>query len=270
MDSAAPIGVFDSGIGGLTVAGRLMARMPGENIVYLGDTARVPYGVRSPETVSRYAAEGVAFLKDKGIKLLVVACNTMSAVCLDEMTLQADVPVLGVILPGARAASAVEGVRSVGVIGTEATVGSGAYVRALKDIDASLDVTACSCPLFVPLAEEGWTEGDVPRLAAERYLGRMKEKGIDALVLGCTHYPLLKPVLQEVMGPLTRIIDSATETAREAEEILGAKRTAAAGDKGETVFFVTDSPSKFQSVGERFLGRRIDDIRLTTLMEVGK
>jgi len=265
----APIGIFDSGIGGLTVASQIISRMPGENIIYLGDTARVPYGVRSPDTIRRYAAEGAAFLFDKGIKLLVVACNTMSAVCLDEMARSTKVPVIGVIEPGARAAVKVEGARNIGVIGTEATIASGAYVRAIHEAGDSLEVVAQACPLFVPLAEEGWTDGEVPRLAAQRYLSDMKDGAVDALVLGCTHYPLLSDVLLDVMGPGTSIIDSATETALMVENTLAAKAMEnPAEDSGEVVFYVTDGPEKFKSVGERFLMRKIVDIRLTTLTEV--
>jgi glutamate racemase len=268
MDSSAPIGVFDSGIGGLTVVRELMALMPDERIIYLGDTARVPYGVRSEDTVRRYALEGTSFLLGKGIKLLVVACNTVSAVGLDEVSGVSDVPVVGVIEPGARAAVLATAEKCVGVIGTEATVSSGAYLSAIRRIDDGVEVLSATCPLFVPLAEEGWTDGDVPRLAADKYLSGLREAGIDSLVLGCTHYPLLKPVIAAVMGEGISLIDSATETAREVKALLEEKRLLRGPGGGGPAFFVTDSPEKFRSVGGRFLKRELEDIRLTELTEV--
>lgn len=257
----APIGVFDSGIGGLTVAREIMSLMPAERIVYLGDTARVPYGVRSRETVRRYACEGTAFLAQHGIKLLVIACNTVSAICLDEIIAQSPVPVVGVIRPGARAAAAATLSGHIGVIGTEATVGSGAYERAIAETAPNLDVTQRACPLFVPLVEEGWHEGEVPELVAKQYLQPLIERGIDALVLGCTHYPLLKPMLSGVLGPQIRLIDSARETAREVQSILqAASALAPEGAEGTHEYYVTDDPEKFRLVGERFLGRAITAI----------
>lgn len=251
------IGVFDSGIGGLTVVREIASLMPSVDITYLGDTARVPYGVRSPETVRRYALEGASFLMSKGISLLVVACNTVSAVALDEVIAKASpVPVIGVILPGARAAaSATRG--NIGVIGTEATVRSGAYTEAIKSIRGDAKINSAACPLFVPLVEEGWLDGEVPELVASRYLAALKSGSIDTLVLGCTHYPLLKPMLGKVMGPSVTLIDSATETAREVQATLGAD---AAMGTGKMKFHVTDSPAKFAEVGGRFLGRKIEDI----------
>ncbi len=262
------IGVFDSGIGGLTVVSALMGLMPEEDIIYLGDTARVPYGVRSAGTVRRYAAEGASFLRSKGIKLLVVACNTVSAVGLDEVARYSDVPVVGVIEPGARAAAAASVNGRIGVIGTEATMKSSAYVKAIHSLKQDARVVANPCPLFVPLAEEGWTEGDVPRLAAERYLKEIKEADIDVLVLGCTHYPLLRDVLQEVVGASVRIIDSASETALEVKDALGREGLVREGGQAVASFYVTDSPEKFQSVGERFLKRKIEKIEKIELTEV--
>lgn len=261
MQSDGPIGVFDSGIGGLTVVREIMARTSSENIAYLGDTARVPYGVRSPETVRRYALEGARFLLGKGVKLLVVACNTVSAVGLEAISSITDVPVLGVILPGARAAARATGKGRVGVIGTDATIKSGAYTKAIHGVAADVDVSSLPCPLFVPLVEEGWLEGEVPELVAMRYLGGLRESGIDTLVLGCTHYPLLKSMLAKVMGPDIRLIDSAEETALEVEGSLvraGASRSRQS--KGSVEFYVTDSPSKFVDVGQRFLGSPIKNI----------
>lgn len=261
----APIGVFDSGIGGLTVVREIMAHTPFENVIYLGDTARVPYGVRAPGTVRRYAREGAMFLLERDIKLLVVACNTVSAVGLSEIAAITDVPVLGVIAPGARAASRSTRTRKVGVIGTEATVRSGAYTAAIRREDPSIEVSSTPCPLFVPLVEEGWLEGEVPELVASRYLTLLREGNIDTLVLGCTHYPLLKPMLAHVMGPDIRLIDSAEETAAEVKRLLMAEDGAAVGPasgkrKGRYEFCVTDSPEKFAEVGGRFLGAPMENI----------
>jgi glutamate racemase len=261
----AAIGVFDSGIGGLTVVKEMLREMPGEGVVYLGDTARVPYGTRSPDTVRRYALEGVEFLMSKGIKHLVVACNTVSAVGLDAIRKKTTVPVTGVIEPGARAAAKASTRKRVGVIGTEATIRSGAYMRSIKAW-GEFDVYSAACPLFVPLVEEGWVEGDVPVLVAAEYLRGMRHSLVDALVLGCTHYPLLKPVIAAVMGERVRLIDSATETAREVKEALvkkgaeGARRGAPARE-----FYVTDSPDKFKALGERFLGGEIKKIEKVEL-----
>lgn len=261
MLDEAPIGVFDSGIGGLTVVREIMARSSSENIAYLGDTARVPYGVRSPETVRRYALEGARFLQGKGIKLLVVACNTVSAVGLEDIVAITDVPVVGVILPGARAAARATVRGRVGVIGTDATVRSGAYTRAIHDLSSDVEVSSMPCPLFVPLVEEGWLEGDVPELVGLRYLSGLRESGIDTLVLGCTHYPLLKSMLAKIMGPAIRLIDSAEETAMEVDACLGRTGTSRQSHlKGSLEFYVTDSPSKFIDVGGRFLGAPIENI----------
>jgi len=264
----APIGVFDSGLGGLTVVHEISRQLPAETIVYLGDTARVPYGTRSPETVQRYAREGTAFLLSKGIKLLVVACNTVSAVGLDEVARMSPVPVVGVIMPGARAAAGRSKRKKVGVIGTEATVRSGAYVDAITVQDDTTQVFTQSCPLFVPLAEEGWLEGEVPVGAATHYLEALKAKDVDVLVLGCTHYPLLKPILSRVMGDGVELIDSASETAREVSALLqqnGALADTAMAGKRRHEFYVTDAPEKFREVGQRFLGEPIEHIEKVSL-----
>ncbi len=266
--SIRPIGVFDSGIGGLTVVSELMRLMPGEDIVYLGDTARVPYGVRSADTVRRYAIEGAEFLRLKGVKLMVVACNTVSAVGLEQVAEHCDVPVVGVIEPGARAAVAASRNGRIGVIGTEATIKSNAYVKAIHYVRKDASVVASPCPLFVPLAEEGWIEGEVPRLVVQSYLKEINEADIDALVLGCTHYPLLRDVLQEVVGALVRIIDSATETSQEVRDMLEKDGLLKDAGQGKASYFVTDSPEKFRSVGERFLNRKIEKIKKIELTEV--
>jgi glutamate racemase len=268
--SLRPIGIFDSGIGGLTVLKEIFEALPQENTIYLGDTARVPYGIRSPETVTRYSFENTRFLSSRDIKLLVIACNTASSVSLDAVRATFPVPVVGVIEPGAKAAAAATRKKKVAVIGTEATVRSGSYTRAIQAIDSDIEVFSIPCPLFVPLVEEGWTEGRVTEMVAEKYLSGMKEKGIDTLVLGCTHYPLLKPVLSRLMGDAVLLIDSAIETAREIGTMLrshGLMNTSGRPVRHE--FYVTDTPQKFLAVGERFLGRSIENIgKIQLEMEV--
>ena len=213
------IGIFDSGIGGLTVLKEIVATLPRENIIYLGDTARVPYGIRSPETVTRYSFENTQFLLSQEIKMLVVACNTASAVSLDAVKKEYPLPVVGVLEPGARAAVAATKARKVGVIGTEATINSGAYAKEIKRLAPDIEVYSLACPLFVSLAEEGWTDNDVAALVAEKYLAPLRDTGIDTLVLGCTHYPLLKTVISRAMGPEIVLIDSATETDRKSTRL---------------------------------------------------
>lgn len=267
MDRARlPIGIFDSGLGGLTVVRAITRILPGEDIIYLGDTARVPYGTRSPETVRRYASEGARFLLGKGVKMLVVACNTVSAVGLDAVEAEGNVPVLGVIAPGARAAVKRSGGGKIGVIGTAATVRSGAYLEAIRREAPEAEVLSQPCPLFVPLAEEGWLSGQVPGLVAEEYLKDMKARGVGALVLGCTHYPLLKQVIGNCMGSGVSLIDSAEETAVEVKaklEELGMRNPAERG--GLKMFYVTDSPAKFAEVGGRFLGETMEAVSKVVL-----
>lgn len=253
-----PIGIFDSGVGGLTVLREVSKMLPAENIIYLGDTARVPYGIRSPETVIRYSFECTDFLLRQNIKLLVVACNTVSAVGIDKICQKVAIPVVGVIEPGAITAVNSTKNKRIGIIGTEATISSSAYTRAIKAINRDVEVFGLPCPLFVPLVEEGWTEGTITRLIAEKYLQQMMNRGVDTLVLGCTHYPLLKGVINEVMDNVL-LIDSAIETARVVKDMLKGHETT--GDwQGSVKFYVTDSPEKFVRVGGRFLEREIDKI----------
>lgn len=261
-----PIGVFDSGIGGLTVLKEIVKEMPGEGTIYLGDTARVPYGIRSSETVIRYSFENTRFLFSKDIKLLVVACNTASSVGLDKIKSVVPIPVIGVIEPGAKAAVKATRNKKIGIIGTEATIRSDSYTRLIKVIDRDVEVSGLPCPLFVSLVEEGWTEGDIVTQIAERYLKEIKGKGIDTLVLGCTHYPLLKQVISKVMGEGVRLIDSAVEVAKEVKAILeisGLKRKQKERPLRE--FYVTDSPDRFIKVGERFLENKIEHIEKITV-----
>ncbi len=249
------IGIFDSGIGGLTVLREIVLKLPDENIIYLGDTARVPYGIRSAETVTRYSFENTNFLLSQEIKMLVIACNTATAVSLEAVKKEFPLPIIGVLEPGARAAVAATKTRMVGVIGTEATIGSNAYEKAIKRLAPDVAVTSLACPLFVPLAEEGWTDNDVAELVAEHYLGPFRKTGIDTLVLGCTHYPLLKTVIGKIVGPGITLIDSATETAKEVAEVLEKLKWRGNGKgEGTRQYYVTDTPARFEMIGKRFLG----------------
>jgi glutamate racemase len=251
------IGVFDSGIGGLTVLQKIIETLPKENTVYLGDTARAPYGTKSVETVLRYSFENTEFLVQKGVKAVVVACNTSTAIALTQLRDSLSIPVIGVIEPGVRRAIKSTKNKKVGVIGTEATIQSGAYTRALKEVDGGVEVYSRACPLFVPLVEEGWTDNDVVEMTVKAYLGSLKQSGIDALILGCTHYPLLKKAIREFIGSGVRLVDSAEETAREVETTLKKAVLTRRNGKGVHSFFVTDAPDRFIEVGRRFLGEKV-------------
>jgi glutamate racemase len=258
-----PIGVFDSGIGGLTVFKEIVACLPHEDVVYLGDTARVPYGIRSDSTVIRYSFQNTQFLINQGVKILVVACNTVSAVSIDLLRKEFSIPVIGVIEPGARAAVQHSKEGRIGVIGTEATIRSGAYQRVLSHLLPDAKIFAKPCPLFVPLVEEGWIHSDIAKAVIREYLKSQKEHGIDTLVLGCTHYPMLKKKIGDYMGKRTVLIDSAIETAKETDKLLRENGLLNKQKReGIKKFFVTDSPGRFREVGERFLGEKIEDITL--------
>lgn len=256
--NAKPIGVFDSGIGGLTVVRALTQRLPHENIVYFGDTARVPYGPKSPQTVREYAGQDTDFLVSKDVKMIVIACNTVSAVALDLVMKRAKVPVVGVIFPGATAAVASTSKKRIGVIGTVATVNSKAYANAIRQLDKDAEVFAQACPLFVPLAEEGWTEHQVTDLVAKEYLFPLKLENIDTLILGCTHYPILKDAIRRAIHSNVTLIDSGEATAVEVEKILDEKNLRNPSKlKPHLQFFVSDVPAKFSEIGERFLGQKM-------------
>jgi glutamate racemase len=258
---AAPIGVFDSGLGGLTVARALMRQLPGETLVYVGDTARVPYGPKSPDTVRRYASQITAWLVEQGVKAVVVACNTATAHALGQLRDTTSVPVVGVIEPGARAAARNARSGPVGVIGTAGTIASGAYTRALRDVAPQLAVLERACPLFVPLVEEGWGQHPATRLIAQDYLEPLQHGAVDTVVLGCTHYPLLRDVIAGVMGADVQLIDSAEETAREVGEILRARGLLTTGSVPPVHRFVaTDAPEHFRSLASRFLDRSLDHV----------
>ena len=252
------IGVFDSGIGGLTVLHQIIETLPKENTVYLGDTARAPYGTKSVETVLRYSFENSQFLIEKGVKMVVVACNTSTAIALGQLSEQLTVPVIGVIEPGVRRATKSTKNKRVGVIGTEATIQSGAYTRALKSADPEIEVYSRACPLFVPLVEEGWTDNGIVEMTVSTYLGSLKQSGIDTLILGCTHYPLLKKAIRKYLGSRVRLVDSAEETAKEVEAQLKKESMARKTGHGAHGFFVTDAPERFVKVGRRFLGEKVE------------
>lgn len=250
MKADAPIAIFDSGVGGLTVAREVNRALPHEEIIYLGDTARVPYGSKSAATVKRFAGECVEFLLHFRPKLVIIACNTASATALDSLDEMVDAPLWGVIEPGARAALGASNSRRIGVIGTRATVKSGAYARAVAALDKGATVFSRACPLFVPLVEEGRTEGPVVKAVAQEYLAPLLEQEIDTLILGCTHYPVLKPVLADVAGAAVTLIDSAETTATAARQVLAARGEERAGDDSpKPRFFVTDVIEDFERVG---------------------
>lgn len=256
-----PVGIFDSGVGGLTVLKELIRRVPAEDMIYLGDTARVPYGIRSPEVVTRYSTENTAFLLKAGIKLLVVACNTASSLSLDALRAEFAIPMVGVLAPGAKAAVEASRGGRIGVIGTSGTINSGAYTREIQGLNPGAVVISQACPLFVPLAEEGWTDDEIADAVAKRYLEPLREAGVDTLVLGCTHYPLLKDAIRRVMGESVALIDSAVETALEVERTLR-KEGISSGGTGAGIrrFCVTDIPERFKVIGERFLGIGLDKV----------
>ncbi len=267
--AASPIGVFDSGIGGLTVVRELMRQLPRERVIYFGDTARVPYGPKSPDTVRRYSHEIAAYLTSQDVKAIVVACNTATAHALPELQRQHAVPVIGVVEPGARAAVAATRRGELGVIGTAGTIGSGAYERAIRALAPDVDIVARPCPLFVPLVEEGWLDTQATRLIAREYLGPLQAAGIDTLVLGCTHYPLLKPMLAHILGPDVALIDSAHETAAETARVLeshGLLSDASPATGSLTHRFIaSDAADHFLRLGQRFLGLTIERVETLTL-----
>ena len=267
LSPTSPIGIFDSGVGGLTVARAVMERLPRENIVYFGDTARVPYGVKSPDTVRRFAAQIARFLLKRQVKMLIIACNTMAAVAFEAVREFSPVPVLEVIDAGARTAVARTRNRRIGIIATPSTIASGAYLQAIqRHDDSGMFIAAQACPLFVPLVEEGWLDHPVTRLTAFEYLTPLLAQNIDTLVLGCTHYPLLKPMLGSVMGHGVRLVDSAEAVSERAEELLRGLGLENPGEgEPEHVFHVTDVPQRFREVGERFLGMELDQVRVESL-----
>jgi len=263
LDPGNPIGVFDSGVGGLTVVRALMERLPFESIHYFGDTARVPYGVKSVETIAHYTTQIAQFLLEKRVKLLIVACNTMAAVAAGGVRDLSPVPVLDVIDAGAISALAASPRRRIGVIGTPTTINSNAYARAIHQIAPEARIVSQACPLFVPLVEEGWLDHPVTRLTAQEYLRPILAEKVDSLVLGCTHYPLLKPLLADVVGADVALVDSAEAMAERTAALLGERGLQNPRHMApEYHFYVTDVPLRFQTIGERFLGRSLNNVHV--------
>ena len=265
-----PIGIFDSGVGGLTVLRAVRERLPSEHLIYLGDTARVPYGNKSPATIARYAIEDTQFLLSKGVKMIVIACNTASALAAPALRAQfPGLPILGMIGPGARAAVAATRNQRIGVIATAATIGSGAYESRIREAmagDTPATIISKACPLFVPLVEEGETDSDITRLVAAKYLSPLKADAIDTLVLGCTHYPLLKHVIAETMGPGVTLVDSAEAAAAEtAQHLHDTGMLRGESSPGEEHFYVTDAAQRFHRIAESFLGHPPEHLALAEL-----
>jgi len=258
-----PIGIFDSGLGGLTVVKSIRTLLPNESILYFGDTARVPYGNKSKELIKEYSSEITEFLVKKDVKLVIVACNTVSAMVLNNLKKNNSIPVVGVIEPGVSEAISITNNKYIGIIGTIATVTSDAYSIALKALDNNIKTISQACPLFVPLVEEGWLEGDVVNMVVNHYLSPLKKKNIDTLILGCTHYPLLKNTIAKQLNRTVVLIDSANAVARTVQKqltnhnILNNKN-----DNGSLICFVTDIPMRFKALGKRFLGSYIDSVQI--------
>jgi len=272
MGDTRPIGVFDSGIGGLTVVHELLKQLPHENIVYFGDTARVPYGSKSPDVVKKYGLQDILFLLGQNVKVVIAACHTVSSVALDELNKVFHLPILGVVEPGVAAAAEATKNKRVGIIGTRGTVGSGTYEKKLAEKDPAITVFPQACPLFVPLAEEGWLDNQVAEDVARIYLEPVRRNNIDTLILGCTHYPLLKDVIRKVLGPDVTIIDSAEETAKLVAKRLRILKMEHNGiEKTKHRFFVSDIPLQFREIGERFLGRNLGNVtRVDILDEISR
>ncbi|PID56827.1 MAG: glutamate racemase [Ignavibacteriae bacterium] len=261
MNNTNPIGLFDSGIGGLTVVKTLSRYLPSENIIYFGDTARVPYGSKSNETVIEYSKQNVKFLLSKNVKLIVVACNTASSIALKTLKQEFNVPIIGMINPGAKAAIDVTKNQRIGVIGTTATINNRAYSNAIKKTNNSITVFEQACPLFVPLAEEGWLNHKATKLIAEEYLSELKKEKVDTLILGCTHYPILKNIIQKVVGNKVTLIDSGAAASTDViDQLKGIGLKNVSNDIGTQEFFVSDVPNKFKEIAERFLGKRIETV----------
>ena len=254
------IGVFDSGMGGLTVLHSIMETLPHENLVYLGDTARVPYGTKSARTVTQYSLEIASFLVEANIKALVVACNTASAVALPALREKYSLPVIGMIEPAAKKAVRATKNGHIGVIGTEGTVRSGAYEKAINELGSDFNIISNPCPLFVPLAEEGWVDNDIALLTAEKYLAEFKKSHVDTLILGCTHFPLFKETIKKVMEDKVTLIDSGEEAAIELKDLLQKSGDNVTDGKPQRRYYVTDAPERFRKLGARFLSEKIGEV----------
>lgn len=261
FNKTSPIGIFDSGIGGLTVAKRIIAMLPNENIVYFGDSARVPYGTKSNETVIEYSLQDAQFLISKNVKLIIVACNTASSIAINKLKEKFNIPIIGMIEPGTQLALKSTKNGRIGVIGTDATINNKAYSSELNRIENNLEIIEKPCPLFVPIAEEGWLDHEATKLIAKEYLQDLIDFGVDTVILGCTHYPLLSGVIQEVMGEDVTLIDSGMAASLEVEDYLNGRGVRNDSNQlGTLEFYVSDLPTKFKSVAERFLGTEVKHI----------
>lgn len=269
-DPNAPIGVFDSGIGGLTVAREIMRNLPNEKIVYFGDTARVPYGSKSKETITRYSRQIVRFLQNQGVKAIVVACNTASALAMDTIEKEIDIPIIGVVQPGARVAARETTGKKVGVIATEATIHSQLYTRLIQEIDPEITVIGKPCPLFVPLVEEGWRKDPITEQVARRYLKELQEQKVDTLILGCTHYPLLRSLIQKIMGEEVCLVNPAYETSLALKKLLTEQELLNPGSREEEFpyrFFVSDAAEKFKKFANSILPYDVEMTKQINLEE---
>jgi glutamate racemase len=256
------IGVFDSGVGGLTVVRELLKRLPNEDIIYFGDTARLPYGIKSKPTIIRFSLENTLFLLKHNVKIIVVACNSSSSAALPFLAQHFSIPIIGVISPGAKEAVARTKNKRIGVIGTQATINSNVYQLQIKRLNPRIRVFSRACPLFVPLVEEGWFKEGITRDVARRYLLPLKKAGVDTLILGCTHYPLLKSVIRDVMGKAVSLIDSSEQVARQAEQVLAIEGMLQRKKrKSKNIFYVSDEPDAFKRLAKSFLGVDIKSVR---------
>lgn len=262
-----PIGVFDSGLGGLSVVRELFRQLPNEQILYFGDTARFPYGTRSAERVTEMALQDARFLTGFGVKMLLVACNTASSVAMDQLEMEIPVPIIGVVEPGAKTAAKITRNGKVGIIGTRATITSKSYQKALERQDASIKSFSSACPLFVSLAEEGWTTGEIPEMIAEKYLAEIRESGVDTLILGCTHYPMLRETIAKIMGEGVTMVDSAESTVAEVKTFLSAEGLLSQNAQPRHKFMVSDAPERFCQIGGMFIGKDILSADKVTLEE---
>ncbi|MBS6196435.1 MAG: glutamate racemase [Clostridiales bacterium] len=270
MDSNAPIGVFDSGVGGLTVAREIMRNLPMEKIVYFGDTARVPYGAKSRETIIRYSRQIAGFLEKQGVKAIVIACNTASALALDTLEKELDIPIIGVVYPGAKVAVQKTKKKKVGVIATEATIRSHLYRKLIQEIDPEISVIGKPCPLFVPLVEEGWRKDPITEMVARRYLKELQEEEIDTLILGCTHYPLLRGLIEKIMGEGVCLVNPAYETSMTLKQLLTERGMLNQGTVQEDFpyrFYVSDAAEKFTSFANSLLPYDVERTKQINLEE---
>ncbi len=270
IDSNAPIGVFDSGVGGLTVFREIMRNLPKERIIYFGDTARLPYGSKSQETIIHYSRQIVHFLQEQGVKAIVIACNTASALALDVLEKEIDIPIIGVVKPGARVAARETTGKKIGVIATEATIRSHMYRELIQKIDAEIQVVGQPCPLFVPLVEEGWRKDIVTEMVARRYLEPLQKEGIDTLILGCTHYPLLRKLIGEIMGESVRLVNPAYETSLALKQLLKEKNLLNTQEEQREhpySFYVSDAAEKFREFANTILPYEVEMTRQMNLEE---